>query len=198
MKKLSLIIALALLVTIGSVYANWIYNEHTDVADVSGARAVTMTAATFEGGLGTYSVSTAGLTLKVDPKPGTSHTTHLIAEGSIVVTFTPSQYASDEIKANAVTTTFSFSCNKAIEDWTYNGEKIFNMIKTDTHTIDWTGTKQDDGTFRYEIPAEVVLQHLELNELNLDTKSDYDAYSAVLRDGQIVVTISDGQATPTN
>ena len=197
MKKLSLIIALALLVTIGSVYANWIYNEHTDVADISGARAVTMTAATFEGGLGTYSVSTAGLTLKVDPKPGTSHTTYLLAEGSIVVTFTPSQYASEDIKNNAVTTTFAFSCNKALNEWTYNGEQIFDSITTTAHTIDWTGTKQPDGSFLYEIPASVVLANLELNELSLDTKADYDAYSTALQAGQLVITISDGQATPT-
>lgn len=197
MKKLSLIIALALLVTIGSVYANWIYNEHTDVADISGARAVTMTAATFEGGLGTYSVSTAGLTLKVDPKPGTSHTTSLLAEGSIVVTFTPSQYASEEIKNNAVTTTFAFSCSKALNEWTYNGEQIFDSITTTAYPIDWTGTKQADGTFKYEIPASVVLGNVELNELNLDTKADYDAYSTALQAGQLVITISDGQATPT-
>ena len=197
MKKLSLIIALALLVTIGSVYANWIYNEHNDVADISGSRAITMTSATFEGGLGTYTVTTAGLTLKVDPKPGTSHTTSLVAEGSITVVFTPSQYASDDIKNNAVPTKFSFSSSKPVAEWTYNGEQIFSEIKVDQHEIDWTGTKQADGTFKYEIPAAVVMQHVTLNELNLDTKADYDAYATALQGGLLVITVSDGQATPT-
>ena len=150
MKKLSLIIALALLVTIGSVYANWIYNDHTDVADITGSRAVTMTPATFDGGLGTYSVTTAGLTMKIDPKEGTTHTTSLLVDGEIVVTFTPSAYASNDIKNNAVPTKAIFrlpSSLTSVNDWQYDGKNIFTSI--DSTPIDLVWSKQADGTFGY-------------------------------------------------
>lgn len=195
MKRLSLIIALAICVTIGSVYATWVYNEHDDVADITGTRAITMTSATFDGGLGTYTVSTAGLTMKVDPKDGTAHTTSLELDGEIVVTFTPSQYASEEVKTNAIATKFAFSASKAIDQWTYNGEQIFTTIDNTPISIDWTGTKQADGTFKYTIPASVVDDCLTLNEIVLDTKTDYDAYDAVLTDAQIVISITDGVTT---
>lgn len=199
MKKLSLIIALALLVTIGSVYANWIYNDHTDVADITGSRAITMTPATFDGGLGTYSVTTAGLTMKIDPKEGTSHTTSLLVDGEIVVTFTPSAYASNDIKNNAVPTKAIFrlpSSLASVNDWQYDGKNIFTSI--DSTPIDLVWNKQADGTFTASISADQVASKLILNEIELDTKAAYDAYDDALELGQIVVAITDGQSTPTN
>ena len=199
MKKLSLIIALALLVTIGSVYANWIYNDHTDVADITGSRAVTMTPATFDGGLGTYSVTTAGLTMKIDPKEGTTHTTSLLVDGEIVVTFTPSAYASNDIKNNAVPTKAIFrlpSSLSGVDAWQYDGKNIFTSI--DSTPIDLVWSKQADGTFKASVSAEQVASKLVLNEIVLDTKAAYDAYDDALELGQIVVAITDGQSTPTN
>lgn len=192
MKKLSVIIALALCITIGSVYATWIYNEHNDVADITGSRAITMTTATYEGGLGSYEVTTAGLTLKVDPKAGTTHVTSLQVDGEIVITFKPSQYASDEVKNGAVASTFAFSLSKDINDWQYDGQNIIAELDTTKHNIDWTGTKQADGSFKYSIPASVVADCIKLSEITLDTKTAYDDYDAALTQAQIVISISDG------
>ena len=198
MKRLSLIIALALCVTIGSVYATWVYNEHNDVADISGARTITLTEATFEGGLGTYTVTAAGLQLKVDPKVGTTHTTSLQASGEIVVTFTPSQYASEDVKTNAVPSTFAFSSSVDVANWKHGEDQVFTNIDSTKWNIDWTGTKQADGSFKYSIPASKVAECLTLNEINLDTKSDYDAYTNSLKLGQINISISDGVTSTSN
>ena len=65
MKKLSILIALILCVTIGGVYATWVYSQSDDVADITGAKAITMTEATFTGTYGTYNVDTTGLTMVV-------------------------------------------------------------------------------------------------------------------------------------
>lgn len=196
MKKLSLIIALVLCVTIGSVYATWVYSKTNDVADITGARAITMTDATFEGGLGTYHISTAGLTLKVDPKEGTSHNTSLVADGAIEVTFTPSVYAEETIKNNAVGTEITFAPSKDVTEWVYDGKQVFDSIDSTPITVDWNGTKQADGSFKYLIPASVVLEKLHLNEtIVLDTKADYDAYDGILTQAQIVVSITDGNTS---
>ena len=198
MKKLSVIIALALCITIGSVYATWIYNEHNDVADITGSRAITMTTATYEGGLGSYEVTTAGLTLKVDPKAGTTHVTSLQVDGEIVITFKPSQYASDEVKNGAVASTFAFSLSKDINAWQYDGQNIIAELDTAKHNIDWTGTKQADGSFKYSVPASVVADCIKLSEITLDTKTEYDAYDSALTQAQVIISISDGVTATTN
>ena len=93
MKKLSLLIALCMLISIGGVYATWVYSEKSDVADITGAKAITMTEATFSGTYGTYAVDTSKLTMQVDPKEGTTHVTSLVITGDLVITFKPNTYA---------------------------------------------------------------------------------------------------------
>lgn len=79
MKKISLLIALVLCLTISGVYATWVYSQSDDVADITGAKAITMTEATFTGTYGTYSVDSSNLTMVIDPKEGTTHTTSLVS-----------------------------------------------------------------------------------------------------------------------
>ena len=194
MKKFSFLILFALMISIGGVYATWVYSQSDDVADITNARAITMTEATFEGTYGTYSTDATALSLKVDPKEGTSHTTSLKIEGYIVIKFTPSTYAPEAVKTNGVSTTYQF--NTSNSNWKYNGEDVITVDNT-VKTVNWT--KVEDGTFSYTVTADELAGILTLTEFTLDTKADYDAYDAVLTTGQITLTISDGKATtPTN
>ena len=93
MKKLSLLIAMILCVTIGGVYATWTYTQNTDVADEAVNVNMNLTDVAYSGSYGTYKVDTTGLSLTIDPKTGTTHTTALYATGSIVITFTPNSVA---------------------------------------------------------------------------------------------------------
>lgn len=194
MKKLSLLIALALIVTIGGVYASWVYIKNDDVADITGAKAITMTEATFDGNYGTFGADLSNLSLKVDPKPNTSHVTSLVISGSIKITFTPNANADETIKTQGLpNSTFKFSLSNP--DWKYNGEDILT-IDTEVHDIVWGGP-DENGVFTYEITAEALEDYITLTEFTLDTKSDYDAYDAVLTNGQIVISISDGKHSDT-
>lgn len=112
MKKISLLISLVLCVTIGSVYATWVYTQTDDVADINHSTPVNLTEATFEGTYGTYSVDASGLTLTVDPKAGTTHVTSLKITGDLKIHFTPSQYAPVEVKENGVDSTFQFGAQQ--------------------------------------------------------------------------------------
>ena len=192
MKKLSILIALVLCVTIGGVYATWVYSQSDDVADITGAKAITMTEATFTGTYGTYHVDTTGLTMQVDPKEGTTHTTALKISGNLVISFTPNTYAPVEVKQDGVASTFAFSLSNA--DWKYEGANIIT-VDTDRHNITWTPA--GDGTFTYTISAADLANYIRLTEFTLDTKAEYDAYDAVLTNGQIVVSISDGKNAST-
>ena len=193
MKKLALLISLLLCVTIGGVYATWVYSQSNDVADITGATAVTMTEATFTGTYGTYHVDTKNVTLNVDPKEGTTHVTSLKITGNLVITFTPNTYAPEDVKNNAIPTTFAFSLSNS--DWKYNGTPIMT-VNTEKHDITWE--KGQDGTFTYTISASELATYITLTEFTLDTKAAYDAFDAVLTNGQIVVSISDGLSTAAN
>lgn len=190
MKKLSLLIALCMLISIGGVYATWVYSEKSDVADITGATAITMTEATFSGTYGTYAVDTSQLNMQVDPKEGTTHVTSLVITGNLVITFKPNTYAPDDVKNNGVDSTFQFSLSNS--EWKYGGEAIMT-VDTAKHDITWT--KGSDGNFTYTISAADLANYLTLTEITLDTKADYDAYDEVLTNGQIVIAISDGQTT---
>ena len=191
MKKISLLIILVLCVTIGGVYATWVYSQSDDVADITGAKAVTMTEATFTGTYGTYTVDTSGLTMVVDPKEGTAHTTALKITGSLIINFTPNVHAPEQVKLNAIPSTFTFSLSNS--DWKYAGQDIMT-IDTEKHDITW-GEPGENGVFSYEISASTLASYITLTEFVLDTKADYDAYDLVLTNGQIVVSISDGKST---
>jgi len=183
---------LALCITIGGVYATWVYSQSDDVADITGATAVTMTEATFTGTYGTYNVDTNGLTMVVDPKEGTTHTTALKIDGDLVIKFTPNTYAPADVKTGGVPSTFAFSLSNA--NWQYDGQNIMT-VATEKHNIVWT--PDGAGAFTYTIPAADLANYISLTEFTLDTKAEYDAYDLVLTNGQIVVSVSDGKNAST-
>ena len=188
MKKLSLLIAMILCVTIGGVYATWTYTQNTDVADEAVNMNMNLTDVAYSGSYGTYKVDTTGLSLTIDPKANTTHTTALYATGSILITFTPNSVAPAEVKENGVSTTYAFSL--ANPNWKYEGQDIVTLNHNEKHNIVWEDN--DDGTFTYTLTAASFLEHVSLTEFELDTKVKYDSYNAVLGTGSIVITVSDG------
>ena len=188
MKKLSLLIALCMLISIGGVYATWTYTQATDVADETVNMAMNLTDVAYVGTYGTYKVDTSALTLKIDPKAGTTHTTSLVIEGQIVISFTPATYAPETVKQNAVASTFQFKLSNS--NWQYEGENIVTLTHAEAEAVTWT--KQADGTFTFTIDAAALAEHIQLGEFVLDTKTKYDAFNTALSQGQITISVSDG------
>lgn len=198
MKKLSLFLALAMLLTFSGVYAVWTFALSTDIMDINTTSVIDMTNATSTGTYGTYEFDNQ-LVMTIDPKDGTTHTTALYITGSLTIKFTPNTYAPAEIKDYGVESFFSHDLTNT--DWKYNNTAIMT-IDTDTHTIAPTNStseskwvKQSDGTFTYTISAEEVAAHIDLTEFVLDTKVKYDAYDTALGQGQIRFHISDGNTS---
>ena len=198
MKKFSFLILVCMLLTIGGVYATWTYTQSTDVADEAINLSMNLTKVTYIGAYGSYEVDATGLTMIVDPKEGTTHTTALYMDGKIVITFTPNTYAPETVKENAVDSTFEFSSSS---DWKYNDTAVVTIKNPGKHDIAWE--KQADGTFTYTLTAEQLYTYFDMNEFNLDTKVSYDAFNTVLGKGSVVINVSDGitatsQETPEN
>ena len=193
MRKLSLLIALCTLLTVGSVYATWTYTKEIDVADEAVNMSLNLTDVAYSGSYGTYKVDTSGLKLTIDPKAGTTHVTSLVATGEIVITFTPNAVAPAEVKEDGIPSTFAFSLTNP--DWKYDdgeGERaVVTLAHSGAEDINW-GEPNGEGVFTYTISAAEFVEHVHLSEFLLDTKADYDKFNAALGQGQIIITVSDG------
>ena len=90
MKKFALLIALALCVTVGGVYATWYYtSENAGVTTVDSFVKIEMGAVDDSiGSVGVFGY-TDTVEIVVEPKEGTSHTTDLVITGELTFTFTP-------------------------------------------------------------------------------------------------------------
>ena len=189
MRKFSLLIALALLITVSGVYAAWVYSQSNDVADISAPRSITMTEATFEGSYGTYTVDTSGLTMTIDPKDGTTHVTALYITGSVRISFVPSAYAPVEVKNGGVPSQWFIAKDSA--SWTYESQSVITVDDTKTNVV-WTPS---NGGFVCEITADQIKNVVHLAEITLDDKVAYDAYAAVL--GALDFHVTDGKSAST-
>ena len=187
MKRLSILIALALCLTIGGVYAAWTYSVGTP-AEQTGNFTVAMGNKVLDDSTksGTFSVVSMP-SFVVEPGNATNYTTTLVkADGSddLVVKFTPDANASADVKAEAVPAQIKI----AVSDFgNYNEATI---ITVNTATVDLTWVKQGDGSFNATISADTFLGYLTLAANVLDTPAKYDTYAAALATGKIDITIA--------
>ena len=192
-RTLSLLIALCTLLTVGGVYATWVYitGDNIDVADDTEYFGLNLTGVAFNDGYGAYTFDTSTLKLTIDPAAGTTHETALYIEGELVIIFTPNLYAPVDVKNNAVPSTYQFRLSES--NWEYEGQKILTLAHNEAEPVHWT--KQDNGTFTMTFDAATLAQHLRLTPITLDTKAKYDTYNTVLSGCEIGITISDGNTS---
>ena len=195
-KMLSLIVCLALCLTLGGVYATWVYSQTNDVADQHQHLTLKLTEAQFSGGYGEYHLDFDNLKIEIDPVTDGSHEAALKITGDIILTFEPNKYAPTEVKTGAVETTWNFGTSIDQTTWTYNGQQIFDVDTTPTTitSAEW-GSPDENGVFTYVIPASTIAQKIQLaNTIVLDTKSDYDTFAGAdaLGAGKIGIIVSDG------
>lgn len=188
-KRLSLLIAICICVTVGGVYATWIYTQQNDVADQHQHLSVALTESTFDGNYGTYHLDYTGLTISIDQKEVGDHTAVLKITGQITVTFTPGMNAPETVKEHGIATTVAFGTSIEQETWKYGETQIFTVDTTEKD-VDWTA--QADGTFTYVITAEEVAEIIQLGDITLDTQAKYNAFNTELAKGKIGITVSDG------
>ncbi len=188
MKKLSLLIALVLLVTVGGVYATWNYAQG-DVVASQGFVLPKMEAVVTEGSKGTFTVDTSGITVKVDDS-ATDSVTHkpvLVMDGEIVITFAPATGADDTVVANGVKMQAVISCT---DNWLYEGQQIMTVDTTDNkHIIATSGPAKE-----LRISAATLADIVKMNEhedLILPTHEDFLNFQTALNRGNIKISVSE-------
>ena len=210
MKKLSLLLALMLVVTIGGVYATWSYAGTNDIADAYAETKVTITDAVLTGANGTYTIE-SNLVLSIDQK-NDDHEAELVFASNdgqaiqLKVTFVPSDFAPQDIKEHAVPSELYFGTTT---DMTYkmDAEGNYDANGTPTKILKFknesdsvfspnvTWDPQGDGSFVYIMDEAALKEQIQLNKnFVLDIKSEHDAFREALS-GNIIARITDGTVT---
>lgn len=210
MKKLSVLIALMLCVTIGGVYATWTYAGTNDIADAYAEAKVTIADAELTGANGTYKIE-SNLVLVID-QANTAHESVLLFNSNnsesiyLKVTFTPADHADANIKNFAVPSELYFGTTNTMQytmdvNGNYSAEgtpkDIFTFANPSNNDFDpnVTWEKQSDGTFTYTLDEAALRAQISLSQVFvLDTKTEHDAFRAALN-GNIVARITDGTVT---
>ena len=211
MKKFSILVALILCVTIGSVYATWFYAE-TTMQDVAHEfKNLGITDVDTNAQTGRISV-TDTLILKIDDNsgnhvPGWDTDVTEATAGNIKIVFVPNSGASNT----------SFKCVFTIENNIYNGQPIFTFADIDitesaligsqkisetefTYRVDGVGNIMEDGTVtgnligsaEKTITLNSITSRLSVNDaIALPTIADYNAYKTALSNVVLKLTITE-------
>lgn len=197
MKKLSLLISLILCVTIGGVYATWIYSGNVNVADISEPITINLEDAANGGAHGTYTINKniAGETFfRIDQANENHEAKLVIPEGTTIeLVFTPSVHAPEYVKDGTNFPTFIYFSGN-LDTLQYAGQKVFApLTKTSLDTagekITWTVR---DGKLVFDLMP-LIIEQVKLNgTIKLDTLSDYNDFSAIIDTSKLVIHVSDG------
>ena len=207
MKKLSILIALMLCVTITGVYAAWTYAGSNDIADQFVESKVTIAGAELVGANGVYTIE-SNLVLTVD-QANSEHEAKLVFGSNnsdpiyLKVTFKPATNAPQDIKLNAVPTEIYYGVTTPMQymmdaqgnySATGTAKDVFTFSNPSDDKLNnlITWNKETDGTFTYTMDQDDLETAIKLSQtFVLDTKAEHDAFREALA-GNIVVRVTDG------
>ena len=181
--------ALILCVTIGGVFANWVYTEGT-TASVQDNITFGMSAATSTTARGVFAVGNNNLTMHIDQKATKDYTAVLSLNGSVTFTFTPDEnYNMDNFAAtfeiavpSTVTNIFSYTYDGSVYNGTDGVEANSLLKKFDTTAQTLVFTDNDnDGVYEATVNASQLASLIELNDFELPTYADWTACSLAVQ-----------------
>ena len=186
MKKLSLLMALAMIITIGGVYANWVYHEGVMSTEVHDHFSIKMAGVESENAKGVLTVDAGGLVIEVINSG--SYVPELSMSGSVKVYFKPNAGVSPEAERGELDLAFKLSASRGggklenvAYDITYTYEdyttEVFSKYDQDVHDVTDTAEKNDQGVWVFEIPASEIEQLIVLNEAGLSGDNALDSFA---------------------
>ncbi len=198
MKKLGLIILMALVLTVGGVYATFDYARATVDSVTTQALDKSIAGAKEDTPKGTIAIDVSKVLLHINDTKKNHKTGLEIGNSEIQVTFTPAANAEPLVVDEGVNLKLeiSFTNNK----YKLNGvdHDVFQTKGYDTTTgiVLGKGTKNvGSGKFEYTVD---LSQYLTVNEIPLPTLSDYNAFAGWFlsseQPGNAVVTITVSEA----
>ena len=188
-KAISLILVLAMLITIGGVYAAWMYAEKDLTAVHGHLGSFGLSNAVLNISKGTVTVDASQAHLTIDQTDTADYTAKLVATGTITITFEPSEtfmntYGEDTYEMYfGLKTDNTNPTNYLIPDPDDNNnlKPLFTKFDVSVPTTAKVQlTKKSSGTtYVYEgtLDASVLTDRITLNTFVLDSYADYEAFS---------------------
>ena len=207
MKKLSVLIAMILCVTIGGVYAAWTYtNPDADITDERFEQLITISTAKEEGAAGVYNIETNITGMSIE-QLGTNaegkdfHTAVLqyatsdSATPYVRFTLKLQENTGDDI-FTTLTSTYSIDIVDLVNplfdndgDSNTADENIFIDHKSGTTEIAW---QYDSANDIYYFEIDNINSEITLNDIVLASKARHTAFSNALGRAVLEIKISDG------
>lgn len=190
MKKVSAIIAMATIMTIGGVYATFNYAQG-DAASVSDTLSPSIDSAVLESKKGTIKI-TSDFAVTIDDlgviNGGTTHSyfTGMKTTGTFKVTFTPEIGADADVRDNGIKMRMklSFTGNK------YDSQDIFVTTGLDSNS---SVVLNDGNKIKNEYEVTLTDYFNANDKIKLSTYAEYQAYKAELAKTQITIEISEAK-----
>lgn len=181
-KSLALIFTFALILTVGAVYAVFVYSQASPEAVSNNMQTNIIADAQVDGKKGTITLGNNTLTLKVKNK-GNNTTAYDEITGSLTATFTPDTNADEDVTNNGIAWQFKI---EFVGTNQYGGSEVLSTTAA-------TPVKLNDGTKSKTVTLNnaVLSQHIQVAENVLKTKAEYDSYKAVYEAITIKITLSE-------
>lgn len=189
MKKLGLIILMALVLTVGGVYATFNYAQ-AEVDSKTATLEKTLAGAATTTPKGEIAIDVGTFLLKIDDTTKTLKT-GLTTQGNVKVTFTPAKGADGSVATGGVNLKLEISFTN--NTYRLNGVdyEVFKTTTPDynatTGVVLGTGTKNGDK-FEYTVD---LSKYLTVSEIPLPTLADYNAFKTFFENpANAVVTVT--------
>lgn len=223
MKRLSTLIAILLIATIGGVYATWNYSQGAAASKTAYFDDVTkITDKVVDNAKGVIEITKNDLAITIDDANNNHYAEWSIA-GSLTVKFTPNAGVDETVKNEGIDLQWSLlTTNSGTGNvtWVYQGVNIF-FVKTDAVTLAKGDATKQDGSFVWTIEASELIPYITfynteysstVNEVSiidtenpgnsvykdtnlyLDTVAKYDAFKLALHSGTMGITVAEKTA----
>ncbi len=198
MKKLSLLMALAMFITIGGVYASWHYQNATIEPKHTYFNKIQLTEIVPDGEKGAIRVNHSGLVIEIDDA-NDDKAPELVVKGTITIYYTP---AADNVDVPDLYYHLGMS-NPAlgatnnhvdpVSALTFKGDSIFTTYNTANHKIDRTQlVSNGDGSYVYTIDEATLQSYFAINtDIVLSTYQDYLEYNNALAAMNYGITVGE-------
>ena len=180
MKRFAILMALILCVTVGGVFANWVYTEGT-TASVEDNITFGMSPATSTTTRGVFTVGDNNLTMHIDQKAQKDYTAVLVIDGQVTFTFTPDE--NYDMGGFAATYELSLPVGSNVFANTYDGssyagdtageKSIIKKFDTTAQTLTFTDANAD-GVYEATVTDDMIKSLIELNDFSLDTYAEWE------------------------
>lgn len=185
MKRLGAIIAIALVLTIGGVYATFNYANGGVVSLENETISKELIGMTIDTPKGTIKIKSNNFKITVDDFNNNLHTTGKL-EGKTTINFTPAPLAAADVRANGIKLKLTITVTGNEYDDGETTHKLFNISQEALDGVTLNGGAKIINDFEINFA-----DYITVTDIYLSTPTKYEAYSEAFNGTTIKFTISE-------